>query len=44
MQLCECMYTQNSAGQAVCKYCFGDIYACECPLIHNVRCPNRKVK
>jgi hypothetical protein len=42
MNVCECMYTQNSIGQAVCKQCFGDIYACECPLIHSVKCDNKE--
>lgn len=42
--ICECMYTQNSAGDCVCKSCCGDIYECECPLIHSQTCEWRKNK
>lgn len=38
MDICECMATQNASGDSVCRRCRGDIYACECPLEHSIRC------
>lgn len=40
IKYCECMYTQNESGDSVCYRCHGDIYSCECPLIHSRMCPN----
>lgn len=40
--ICECMYFQNDHGDSVCKSCYGDIYACECPIVHRYNCPSVK--
>lgn len=38
MDICDCMFELNSAGEYVCRICKGDIYGCECPLIHTKKC------
>lgn len=39
MHVCECMATQQEDGSSRCNQCRGDIYACECPLVHKLTCP-----
>ncbi len=42
MDICPCMYTQNDhTGDCVCNRCHGDIYGCECPMIHTDICSER---
>jgi hypothetical protein len=41
MQVCECMVRQQEDGSEACVRCRGDIYACECPLAHSIKCPDR---
>lgn len=36
--LCQCMFTEQSDGSSRCRQCGGDIYACECPVRHSIRC------
>ncbi len=38
MNFCECMFKQNERGDSVCNRCRGDIYSCECPLLHTRKC------
>ena len=39
MHICECMATQQEDGSSRCNQCRGDVYACECPLVHKMSCP-----
>lgn len=39
LYICECMFIEQSDGSSMCKRCRGDIYACECPMTHSIRCP-----
>lgn len=43
--ICPCMYTQQEDGSEKCRFCHGDVHACDCPLLHSTRCeehPNHK--
>lgn len=42
MDICDCMYEENELGQSVCRLCHGDVYACDCPLVHTRRCDEER--
>ncbi len=43
-KFCECMFKQNKYGDSVCNKCHGDIYSCECPLLHTRKCLDDRIR
>jgi hypothetical protein len=38
------MFKQNKHGDSVCNKCHGDIYSCECPLLHSRKCLDDRIR
>lgn len=44
MYICPCMSIQQSDGSEACRICRGDVYACDCPMVHSIRCEDHPSK